>query len=156
MSTAMHSRSSLSPAQVAERDWSQRCLTEALRRLSVVYEGRHATALPGVSHQYISKVLAGGTPCSLTRFVQLLGPLDRGEREFVLQAWTEDARQPDKPPLIEIAEANEAAGEALGAASRILAEPRVCPRELGKFRLSIHRAERELEDVEQAIAGGAR
>lgn len=140
---------------VADAAWAQQCLAEAFRRLRDVYAGRHADALPGISHQYISKVLAGEAPCSLMRFAQLFGPLTAAERLFVLGAWLDGARPCDKPPQVEVAEASEAGGEAIGLALRILAAPASSPRDLDGLRAACHRAEREFEDVEVAPTGGA-
>lgn len=140
----------------AEALWAQQCLAEAFRRLRDVYAGRHADALPGISHQYISKVLAGEAACSLLRFAQLFGPLNAAERLFVIGAWLDGAQSSDKPPQVEIAEASEAGGEAIGLALRILAAPASSPRDLDALRVACHRAEREFEDVEAAVSGGAR
>jgi hypothetical protein len=128
-------------------------LNAAFERLREVYAGRQKTALPGTSPQYVSSVLHRGTPCSLARFVELVCKLSLPERAFVLGALVEDAPAPDGPPLLEIADATEATGEALACAQRILAVPSVTPRELEELKRKVHRAERELEDVECAVAG---
>ena len=128
-------------------------LDAAFERLREVYAGRQKAALPGTSAQYVSSVLHRGTPCSLARFVELVCKLSLPERAFVLAALVDDAPVPDGPPLLEVAEATEAAGEALACAQRILAAPDVTPRELEDLKHKVHRAERELEDVECAIGG---
>jgi hypothetical protein len=128
-------------------------LDAAFERLREVYAGRQKTAIAGVSRQYVSAVLHRGTPCSLARFVELVCALPLPDRAFVLGALIDDAPLPDKPPLIEIAEATEATGEALGCAERILAESSVTPRELQELKRKVHTAERDLEQVECAIEG---
>jgi hypothetical protein len=128
-------------------------LDAAFERLREVYAGRQKVAVPGTSPQYVSSVLHRETPCSLARFVELVCGLPLPERAFVLGALVEDAPVPDGPPLLEVAEATEATGEALACAQRILAAPSVTPRELEDLKRKVHRAERELEDVECAVAG---
>lgn len=140
---------------VDERAAAQRRLNVAFERLRTVLAGRQKRALRGVSAQYISAVLNRETPASLERFVELVtSELNRSEQEFVLGALVEEARVSDKPPLVEIAEATEAVGRALGLAERILAEANPGIRERGELREFVHQAERELEDVEVAVAGG--
>jgi hypothetical protein len=129
-------------------------LQAAFDRLCDVYRGRQKNAKPGASAQYISSLLHRGTPCSLARFVELVCALPLPDRAFVLGALIDDAPFPDKPPLIEIAEATEATGQALGCAERILAESSVTPRELQELKRKVHTAERDLEVVEQSIVRG--
>ena len=128
-------------------------LDAAFERLHEVYTGRQKTALPGTSPQYVSSVLHRGTPCSLARFVELVCGLPLSDRAFVLGALVDDAPIPDGPPLLEIADATEAAGEALACAQRILAAATVTPHDLEDLKRKVHRAERELEDVECAVRG---
>lgn len=128
-------------------------LDAAFERLREVYAGQQKVAVPGTSPQYVSSVLHRGTPCSLARFVELVCRLPLPERAFVLAALVEEAPVPDGPPLLEVAEATEATGEALACAQRILAAPSVSPRELEDLKRKIHRAERELEDVKCVIGG---
>jgi len=128
-------------------------LDAAFERLHEVYTGRQKTALPGTSPQYVSSVLHRGTPCSLARFVELVCGLPLSDRAFVLGALVDDAPIPDGPPLLEIADATEAAGEALACAQRILAAATVTPHDLEDLKRKVHRAERELEDVEYSVAG---
>jgi len=78
-------------------------LEAAFDRLREVYRGRQKQAVRGASAEYISSLLRRGTPCSLFRFVELLGPLSMAERAFVLGALVEDAPIPDGPPLLEVA-----------------------------------------------------
>ena len=145
---AVQSRPTVRERQVAEQLASQQRLAEAFERLRSVYGGRLKTALPGISHQYVSAVLRGEAPCSLVRFVQFLGPLTPAEREYVLGAWLDGAEDaPTKAPLVEVAEASEAVGEAIGHAARILAARTVSPRELVLLRERIRRAQREIGDV---------
>jgi len=133
---------------------AQPYLDEAFERLCTVLAGRQKTALPGVSEQYLSAVLHRKTPASLERFVLLVTTaLNRSERAFVLGALVDDAPVPDQPALLEVAEATEATGEALACAQRILAAPVVSPRELEDLKHKVHRAERELADVEYAVRG---
>jgi len=128
-------------------------LDAAFERLHEVYAGRQKTALPGTSPQYVSSVLHRETPCSLARFVELVCGLPLSDRAFVLGALVDDAPIPDGPPLLEIADATEAAGEALACAQRILAAATVTPHDLEDLKQKVHRAERELEDVEYSVAG---
>jgi hypothetical protein len=151
---APHGAPRLPVAQVADAARAQHCLAEGFRRLRIVYERRCHDALPGVSHQYISKVFAGEAPCSLMRFIQFLEPLTFAERAFVLGAWLDDAPPSDKPAHVEIAEATEASGQAIGLALRVLAAPTVSPREQEQVRLAVLQAQRELEDVAASVAGG--
>jgi hypothetical protein len=143
------------PRGPVDRDLvAQPYLDEAFERLRTVLAGRQKTALPGVSEQYLSAVLHRKTPASLERFVLLVTTaLSRSERAFVLGALVDDAPVPDGPPLLEVAEATEAAGEALACAQRILAGPSVSPHQLEELKDKVHRAERELEDVESAVRG---
>lgn len=129
-------------------------LQAAFDRLREVYRGRLKTALRGVSLQYVSALLRRDTPCSLQRFVELLEPLTMAERAFVLGALVEDAQPPEHPPLVEIAEATEATGQALGYAERLLAGESTSPRDLQELERRVHAAQRELEDVEQSFKGG--
>jgi hypothetical protein len=138
--------------QSAAEDQSR--LGEAFDRLREVYHGRQKQALRGVSAEYVSSLLRRGTPCSLFRFVELVCALPLPDRAFVLGALIDDAPVADKAPLIEIAEATEATGQALGCAERILAESSVTPRELQELKRKVHTAERELEDVERSIVRG--
>jgi len=126
-------------------------LDAAFERLREVYAGRQKAAVPGTSAQYVSSVLHRGTPCSLARFVELVCKLSLPERAFVLAALVDDAPVPNGPPLLEVAEATEATGEALACAQRILAAPVVSPRELEDLKRKMHRAERELEEAQQAV-----
>ena len=128
-------------------------LDAAFDRLREVYRGRQKNAKAGVSAQYLSSLLHRGTPCSLFRFVELLGPLSMAERAFVLGALVEEARPSDKPPLVEIAEATETAGDALGFAERLLAADSTSPQELAEAEQRLQAAQRELEDVKHAIRG---
>jgi len=152
-SAPLHSRPRLPIAQVQPAAEHELRLEAAFDRLREVYRGRQKQALRGVSAEYISSLLRRGTPCSLKRFVELVCALPLPERAFVLGALVEDAPVPDGPPLLEVAEATEATGEALACAQRILAAPVVSPRELEDLKHKVHRAERELEDVECAIGG---
>jgi hypothetical protein len=151
--STLYGRPRLPRGQVDSGGPPQLRLDAAFERLREVYAGRQKTALPGTSPQYVSSVLHRETPCSLARFVDLLGPLSMAERAFVLGALVEEARPADKPALVEIAEATEAAGEALGFAERLLVAASTSPRDLAELEQRTHRAQRELEDVECAVAG---
>ena len=151
----VYGRPRLSTPQVQSAAEYQLRLDAAFDRLREVYAGRQKAAVPGTSPQYVSSVLHRSTPCSLARFVELVCKLSLPERAFVLAALVDDAPVPDGPPLLEVAEATEATGEALACAQRILAGPTVTPRELEDLKRKVHKAERELEDVECAVTGGA-
>jgi hypothetical protein len=153
VSTTLQSRPRLPVAQPETAAEHQLRLNAAFDRLCDVYRGCQKNAKPGASAQYISSLLHRGTPCSLARFVELVCALPLPDRAFVLGALIDDAPLPDKPPLIEIAEATEATGQALGCAERILAESSVTPRELQELKRKVHTAERDLEEVECAIEG---
>jgi hypothetical protein len=154
MSTALQSRPRLPRAQVDPASEFNLRLDEAFSRLHDVYAGHQKVAIPGTSPQYVSSVLHRGTPCSLARFVELVSGLSMSERAFVLGSLIEDAPAPELPPLLEVAEATEATAAALASAERILAAPTVSPREIENMRHLIHKAERELEDVECSIERG--
>lgn len=134
----------------------QRRLDEAFERLRGVLAGRQKQALHGVSPQYLSAVLHRQTGVSLERFVELVTTAcNRAEQAFVLGALVEDERRSAKPAAIEIAEAIEATGEALGLAQRIVAASSVSPRDQESARTALRRAVMEIHDVEDAVAGGA-
>jgi hypothetical protein len=149
----VYGRPRLSTPQVQSAAEHELRLQAAFDRLREVYRGRQKQALHGVSAEYVSSLLRRGTPCSLFRFVELLGPLSMPERAFVLGALVEEARPSDKPPLVEIAEATETAGDALGCAQRLLAADSTSPQELAEAEQRLQAAQRELEDVKHAIRG---
>ena len=129
-------------------------LDEAFERLRTALAGRQKQALHGVSPQYLSAVLHRQTTVSLKRFVQLLTTgCTLGQQAFVLGALVTKNRAPAKPPMVELAEAAEATGEAIGHAARIFGARSVSPRDLVALRERVLRAQRELEDVAYAIGG---
>jgi hypothetical protein len=154
MSSHRHTGPRLPRAQVDPAAEFNSRLDDAFERLRETYAGRQKVAVPGASPQYVSAVLHRGTPCSLARFVELVSGLSMSERAFVLGALIEDAPSPELPPLLEVAEATEATAAALACAERILAAPSVSPREIEDMRRKIHKAERELEDVEYSVERG--
>lgn len=156
MSHDPHRQAHASAAQVETPADFQRRLDEAFERLRGVLAGRQKQALHGVSPQYLSAVLHRQTPVSLFRFVELLTTgCNCSERWHVLGALVSEDRMPAKPALVELAEATEATGEAIGAAARILGARTVSPRDVVLLRDRVRRAQRELEDV-ACVIGGAR
>lgn len=156
MSHDPHRQPVAPPAQVETPADFQLRLDEAFERLRGVLAGRQKQALRGVSPQYVSAVLHRQTTVSLERFVELVTTgCTRSEQAFVLGALVAEDRMPAKPALVELAEATEATGEAIGAAARILGARTVSPRDVVLLRDRVRRAQRELEDVAHAV-GGAR
>ncbi|MBI4916842.1 MAG: hypothetical protein HY825_13425 [Acidobacteria bacterium] len=141
--------------QGAREDEAQAAERDVLSRLRIVSRRAHKVMSPH-SRQYAEQQLAGDRGLRLSDLAYALSALDQVDRAYVLAPVVEGRESGCKPPLVEMAEATEAVGVALGTAQRVLASQGATPRDLLAVEAHVQAAVRELSDVPRAMRGGKR
>ncbi len=155
MSASPHSQARLlpTPSQGARDSEAHRVTGDVLARLSILAHRSHKALTPH-SRQQFERILHGERHLHVFDLAFALQALDASDREYLLEPLMEAQQAPVGAPLVELAEATVAAGEAIASAQLLIHEGVCSARDIQHLNAQFHRAARELADVPRAIGAG--